>query len=207
MRDHLDRYYTKPWMTRALLRYVDVGGKVLEPCAGRGWIASVLREHGCEVTTGDLDPDVEVDHQWDFPEAYALGRVPGGFDWIITNPPFNCASQVVRAALESAPRVAMLLKHRWSESCLERAGIHALHPESMIITLPRDGFPGPTNTGRGTDNGSVAWFVWDGRKSETRHIRVLHAEADELRGQLDLTKLADGHPREAEGIEAQGVLL
>ena len=50
-------YETEPWATEALLRHLGLPGnaKIWEPAAGNHKIADVLRAHGFEVITSDID--------------------------------------------------------------------------------------------------------------------------------------------------------
>lgn len=167
-RDQLDRYYTPAWPTEALLRrymFPASGGTVLEPCAGTGGIANVLRDvsRGPHVITGDIDPDVDVDHHWDFTQARfrpddfraQLGHRP--VHQIITNPPYKEAEAIARAALALCPRVALLLRLTWLEPVQSRLDLlQRLH---TVIILPRISYTGDGNT----DSTGGAWFIWDER--------------------------------------------
>lgn len=123
----LDFFPTPPWATRALIRDVlgeaNVAGlRCWEPAAGEGHMAEVLREFFAVVHASDVH---------DYGRGYAIGdfagrggldlgdaaRCPIAADWIITNPPFNLASQFLARALGEAKRgVALLLRTAWLES-------------------------------------------------------------------------------------------
>lgn len=181
MRDGLDRYYTPAWPTEALLETfspvrtrLTTPKRILDPCAGQGGIASVLREHGHHVITGDIDPEAPTDHHWDFaqarlhPERY-LSRCGGKVDWIITNPPYCLAEAMVRAALAVSADVAMLLRVTWLEPCVSRFDL--LDELAYVLTMPRISFTGDGST----DSAAGAWFVWlsKARESDFKPARLL----------------------------------
>lgn len=173
IRDHLDRYWTPAWCVRALLARLRLapGTRVLEPCVGQeARIAGVLRDAGCEVVTGDIDPEASAHFHWDFPAEVALrpaaliGAV-GPLDWIVTNPPYitstTSAADVVAAALVVCPRVAVLLRVGWLEPCADRLDLLQNNPPKHVIALPRPAFDGPTTRRGGhTAPQANAWFVW-----------------------------------------------
>ena len=50
-----DLYQTEPWATEALLRHFPMRERVVwEPAAGNHLMADVLREHGAQVWTSDI---------------------------------------------------------------------------------------------------------------------------------------------------------
>jgi len=162
MRDALDRYYTPQWVIDALVSrlkgyHFPTTGTLLEPCCGDGRLARSLGAQGWEVITGDIDPDVQADHRWDFREAVALGRVPP-VDGVVTNPPYKDVSSYVTAALDVSPFVAMLMPLSWQEPTSDRARIWLERPPAHILVLPRPSF---TSDGK-TDPRTVAWYVWTG---------------------------------------------
>lgn len=57
--DVLERYDTPPWITCALIAHAGVrlGPRVIEPMAGCGAMADVLRTHAdCEIAAFDIEP-------------------------------------------------------------------------------------------------------------------------------------------------------
>lgn len=168
MRHTLDQYFTvergvtcavldrHPWLAQ---------GRVLEPCAGKGHMANVLREYGADVVTGDIDPAMRCDHTWDFRLAVARTRwglttETAGFDAVVSNPPFSISSRAVSDALEVSPRVALLLRASWSEPTKDRRAIWAITPPQFVHPLnPRPKF---RTDRKGSDTATCAWFVWDG---------------------------------------------
>lgn len=172
-RDHLDRYWTPTWCVRTLLARLrlEPGTRVLEPCVGReARIATVLREAGCEVVTGDLDELAVAHWHWDFPAEVALRpsavrEQVGELEWVITNPPYltrsTSAARVIEAALELAPRVAALLRLPWLEPCADRLDLLTRRPPLHVVSLPRPAFDGPaiSSAGYGSPQAN-AWVIW-----------------------------------------------
>lgn len=161
VRSAYDYYPTPAWMTRSLLyHHPDIAGAaVLEPCAGGNAITAVLREASCEVFTADIDPrhagldryaDMTVESAWcDY----------GGIEWVVTNPPFNVAFDILRHALEHANTgVALLLRKTFLEPTDERGPWLQAHPPTRIIGLPRYSFRGV-----GSDSVSCDWMIWEKR--------------------------------------------
>lgn len=162
MRKKNDAYFTSRALTEHLLRRasVEIAGTVLEPCVGTGQMAAVLRQNGLHVETCDIDPVYRPDHVLDMTRIENWrGFAP---DWIITNPPFSDAPQILPLALERARvGVAFLLRLTYLQPTGNRADWlqdQADHMTQLLVFgLPRPGFlPNP----RATDAVTTAWFVW-----------------------------------------------
>lgn len=173
-RNKNDQYFTPPWVTKILLDRIQgiQGCEVLEPANGLGGISDVLKAAGIDVVTSDLDPDFE---NCDIcGEDYFTSEIgETAVDWIITNPPYSCAPQFVRRALNQAQvGVAMLLRLSFLEPANTRPASKRvdLLTESFpvrhddenkrlqlmeILVLPRIRFSGPKK-----DTVTTAWFVW-----------------------------------------------
>jgi predicted RNA methylase len=96
-RNAYDYYPTPGFMTRSLLHFHPAieGAWVLEPCAGNGAIANVLRDAGCGVYENDIDPRHRRPDTYDATAADYWSRMQRArCDWVITNPPFNVALQI-----------------------------------------------------------------------------------------------------------------
>jgi len=158
MRRENDFYPTPTWATAHLIRLASPQGSILEPCAGEGHIANALRRGAFNVTTNDLDPKMPTDWHLD-----ALGddfRRQFRPDWIISNPPFSLADQLVPQWIEMAEwGVAMLLRLSWLEPTKARGLFLEHNPPTTLIVLPRISFTGDGHT----DSVTTAWFVWDRR--------------------------------------------
>lgn len=163
----LELFPTPPWAVRAgaeIVRRLDPGAaSVWEPCCGLGHMASALRESFPMVSASDV-------HDWgwggqdavcDFlsPDAEDLGVE---VDWVITNPPFTQAAEMVRLGLQRARRgVAVLQRLQWLGSGRRHDLFFGAEPLSLAATF----FERPAHhLGRWEPNGSTAtdyaWFVW-----------------------------------------------
>ncbi len=158
----------------ALRSRVQINGQVLEPANGYGAISKYFPD----CLTNDINPlfpadwnqDAAAPEFWD--KFYCWPDQTGGFnlDWVVTNPPFNRAFDMLRLAW---PRVrfgvAMLLRITFEEPTKERGQWLAEHAhclsDEIVFGQPRPCF---TDDGR-TDLATVKWFVW--RKDYDRGTR------------------------------------
>lgn len=166
-------YETPPGCTGALLANdymhaaLNVTEKpltVLDPCAGEGAILDVIQRMLPEATIwgNDIDPD----RGWP-PGADAtiwagwekmrddLGRPA----WVITNPPWSLAHEIIPHALNTAKvGVAMHLPLRFMEPTGDREMVLRAYPWTFQIVL---GQPRPSYTeDGGTDSATSFWAVW-----------------------------------------------
>jgi hypothetical protein len=164
-KDH-DFYETPEFQTRALLDRVPAirnAATILEPCAGRGAIAKLLAANSLVVTNEPYQehtPSFRSTMQADATAARFWTRMPFEFkfDWVITNPPFNLAHQIIPLAYEHAGiGIAFLLRITWFEPTSNRADWLAAHPPTAIIALPRYKYRKDKEHG---DSATTAWFVW-----------------------------------------------
>jgi hypothetical protein len=167
MRRVNDFYPTPEWATRELLKHVEINGSVLECCAGDGAIAIVLeRKLGkTKVDRNDIDQGrFGLSSTFDAADRSAWVGFP---DWVVTNPPFSCAPEIVPIAHDrSRLGCAMLLRLSYLEPTGNRGAWLNQHPPTTLIVLPRISF-----TGNGkTDNVTCAWMVWDKRATEQQII-------------------------------------
>ena len=163
----LEFFPTPPWATRALpdvvLPMLGVNrdlGVIWEPCAGLRHMADPLSDYGYVLAT-----DIHL-----YSSALDVERLDflaGDRDslqhssWIITNPPFTLAAQIVRRALcIAAEGVAMLLRLQWLESG-ERFKLFSETPPSLVaifserVPMCEGGWDPALSTAT-----AYAWFVW-----------------------------------------------
>lgn len=139
-----------------------LSGAILEPCCGAGDISDPLRDRGYITITNDIDTSHSADcHQnAALPETWqGWLKEWGKIEWIITNPPFNLASQILPLALEHADKgVIFLLRLSYLEPCENRRDWLRKNSDRMSIILPpkRISFTGDGKT----DNVATAWFLW-----------------------------------------------
>jgi len=160
MRQNNDFYPTPEWATEELLKRVPIMGTIYEPCIGDGAMARVLDRRGV-VYGSDIDiartaswyGDAAQRELWDLAKQECQ-RI----DWVVTNPPFNQAAEIVPLAFECAYEgIAMLLRLSYLEPVENRGSWLNVNPPTKLIVLPRISF-----TGNGkTDNVTCAWMVWE----------------------------------------------
>lgn len=130
---------------------------VVEPCSGEHDITNVLRKHhGVEyVFTNDLDCKRDADLHLDAKDsAIYRGR---NVSWVVTNPPFSEAFEILKTAYEScSDGCAFLVRLSFLEPTYDRGPWLAAHPPSHVLVLPRYSF---TQNGK-TDSVTCAWVVW-----------------------------------------------
>lgn len=171
-----DRYFTEPWLTNVLMRYLladllEMEGKVWEPAAGRGDMARVLMDRGLEVFASDIDTS-EFDRG--LCDAMQLDFLNDDFDpalmglsAIVTNPPYSRkAEKFLRRALayKDIRIVAMLMRTEFSSGS-RRVDLFEQEPfayEIKIVDRPRWDWwfrePQPDDNG---PRHNFSWFVWD----------------------------------------------
>jgi hypothetical protein len=164
--DSLDFFPTPPWATRALLTEVlsvdFVRKSVWEPAAGEGHMAEVLGERFGEVFASDVH---------DYGKGYAISSFVGQgpdvaadrvVDWIITNPPFNLASEFLHRGLrDAAEGVALLLRTSWLEGGKRYREIFKSNPPSVVaIFSERVPMVAKRWDPDASSATSYAWFVW-----------------------------------------------
>lgn len=188
-RRHLDQYFTPTWATEVLLdRVPTIGGTILECCAGTGEIARPLSRVG-DVWTNDIDHVMDTDWNRDATESeFWQLDASAGFDWVISNPPFNCCTPIIVGAFQVARKgVAMLLRLSYLEPCNDRAEFLSSHAPSLIV-LPRISFTGDGKT----DNVTCAWFVWDFSGHQLPLQVVTKDQTKQLMDQLNQKRLSVG---------------
>ena len=156
-----DLYETPACATEALLKVEPALPLWLwEPCAGRGAITRVLRDHGHVVIASDLIDYGNLDFVRDF---LLESKMLAGCDAVVTNPPYDIADEFVRHALDLSPRVYLLLGLAFLESIrrtdvLERRGLARVHVfRRRLPMMHRDQWAGP----RASSAIPFAWFVWE----------------------------------------------
>jgi hypothetical protein len=156
-----DLYETPPEAVRALLRVEQIPHCVWEPAAGRGAIVRVLRDQGHAVIASDIvDYGFPLHFTRDFLDET---NVPVGTELILTNPPYQQATEFVAHALKLCPRVVMLLRLAFLESerrssLLDRGLLARVHVfKNRLPMMHRNGWTGP----RASNAIAFAWFVFD----------------------------------------------
>ena len=126
--DSLDDFPTPPWATRALFERViipHVGSlprhglkmqQCWEPCANRGYMVLPLKEYFRDVVASDIHDYGLGYPQHDFLMPFAPTQQAVVNDWIITNPPFRLALDIIKRGIEVATvGVAVLVRSAFEE--------------------------------------------------------------------------------------------
>ena len=140
-----------------------IAGRILEPCAGAGDIASVLHAElsVASVFQNDLDP------QWNVSTRDATSPdLRGGlvYDWEVTNYPFSAALSCLNLAVDGLHSVATYhratLREPHKTLGLGRSFFRD-HPPTATLWCPRFAHMRSQKTGKwSTDSVSCVWSVW-----------------------------------------------
>lgn len=170
-----DLYQTEPWATEALLRHIDVVGKLVwEPAAGNHLMSDVLKEAGAKVFVTDIATyDREHDEEVDFLQKVYV-RPCSRINAIITNPPYGRgnrdAVKFAELALERCDGIVALLLTAKFDFGKTRTHLFRDNPRfwAKISLVDRiQWFPGETS---GTED--HAWYVW-GPEGQTNTPKML----------------------------------
>ena len=169
-----DFYATpKDCIQNFLDNYGAINGRVLEPSAGNGNIAEVVKNNGKNTITSVELRSEEVENLRAVSSEVVIGdflefKTDEKFDYIIGNPPYSLAQEFLEKCFEIAyekTRIIMLLRTNFLES-KKRYGFWQKHPVNALYVLSKR----PSFTGKGTDATSYSWFVWDGTDKQTIKI-------------------------------------
>lgn len=160
-------YETPAWVVNALLEHhlLRRQAVILEPCAGSGAIARQLlyrypgevEIHAVEIREEERARLLEVSHHVHIAD-FLTWQPDAQFDYVITNPPFSIAQDVVERALEIAngAEVIMLLRLAFLAT-QDRYEFWQKHPLSELLVLSAR----PSFMGKRSDYSEYAWFVWN----------------------------------------------
>lgn len=167
--DSLDFFPTPAWATRALMEYVIAqqwfqGETCWEPAAGQGHMSRVLAEYFDNVYATDIhEHGIALDAVRDFLDNGSLFEAPSErHDWIISNPPFNLASEFVKRAWAlSNVGVAMLVRTSWAESIARYEELFRDMPPSIwaVFTERVPMLKGRVDA-KASSATSYSWVVW-----------------------------------------------
>jgi len=152
-----DFYPTESKLTHVLQTSVNISGSVFEPCAGNSDISDMFA--GC--ITNDIDKTKLTHWNLDATEIRSWDRF-GKYDWVISNPPFSQALPIIKNSWENCHiGMAMLLRLTWMEPCKDRALWLHNNADQMTRLIPVNPRPRFRKDTKGSDNATVAWFVWE----------------------------------------------
>lgn len=185
----LEFFPTPPWAARAggeLVAAMDPGAwRCWEPCCGEGHMAAGLGDYFAEVHETDV-----YDHAWageennlDFLSPLADRAVDA--DWIVTNPPFALAAEIVTMALRRARRgVAVLCRLSFLESAGRWDLFHGARPLDVLAPFTDRV---PMTLGRWDPQASTAtayaWFIWFQDRARPSWLEDAQAMARAATGQ------------------------
>lgn len=165
-RAQYDLYCTHPKAVEELLKLEKFSNCIWEPCDGLGHISDTLINRGYDVRRSDIITRNRGIEQLDF-------LIYDGKEWqgdIITNPPYSCATDMVRKALSVVAdgcKVAMWLRILFLESKHRQELFKAFPPKRIWVSSLRI----PCSDRDGNFRGSAlghAWYLWQkGYKGET----------------------------------------
>ena len=183
--DSLDDFPTPPWATRALCEVLAGEGHDLaqmsawEPCCNRGHMARPLAEAFGSVFASDV-----MDYGWPGQQAVAdflidWAQEAPEVDFVITNPPFRLAAEVIARGLERARRgVAVFVRTAFVEGVSRYETLFRDQPEALVLPFVervvlwrgvlldpevpvwREGPDGIGRAERPTSATSYCWLVW-----------------------------------------------
>jgi hypothetical protein len=155
-----DLYETPPVAIEALLAVENLPDIIWEPAAGRGAIVNVLRDLGHQVIASDIiNYGFQLDSIADF---LRTTTAPIGCNTVLTNPPYQIATEFAGHALDLAPEVYLLARLAFLESIkrtavLEHRGLRAVHVfRKRLPMMHRHNWRGP----RASSAIPFAWFCW-----------------------------------------------
>ena len=165
VRSKHDHYETPRHTLMSLLAHHQIKYPVLEPCAGYGSIANILKSKG-GVVTNDIDLDMVCDYNFDF-----LTWDPSNkFKTILTNPPFNLAESIIKKSIQDSKfgnEVIMLLRLNFLGS-EKRQKFWKDHPPKQIYVLSKR--PRFIRSG---DSIEYGWYVWEKGWSGNTTLEVI----------------------------------
>ena len=153
VRSNHDHYETPRYTLMSLLAHHQIKYPVLEPCAGWGSIANILKSNG-EVVTNDIDSDMPCDYNFN----YLRWGPSNEFETILTNPPFNIAESIIKKSLQDCNpgnEVIMLLRLDFLGTEKRRL-FWKDHPPKQIYALSKR-----PRFVRGGDSNEYGWYVWE----------------------------------------------
>lgn len=195
-------YETPAAFTQWLFRRVPIHGRIFEPCVGDGAILRAVADLPCAAplrwVTNDLDPRWRADSHEDARTAAPFERALAGgpVDWVVSNPPFTPALEIIEQALTVA-RVGVAMHLRASIHEVLKTGHRRTwmveHLPTATLWLPRFAYQRSKKTGEwATDSVCACWVIWEkGDAAQyidyapTWVLDALTAETPEYRARMD----------------------
>lgn len=171
-RSELDYYGTAPSATLALLERETFNKNIWEPCAGHHKMSDVLESAGYSVKKSDIF-SYGLDHEIiDFLDCIKV------FDGdIVTNPPYEFATEFVIKALElikTGNRVAMFLRTLFLEGQKRYDKIFKENPPKTVYVFSKRQVCSKVDDFTEGSAVSYAWFVWEKGFSGNTEIKWIN---------------------------------
>jgi hypothetical protein len=160
-----DGYFTldADWIVPALCRAIEVGGPILEPCAGRGHMVYALRALGFTVHAADLYP-YEASHVPDIAigaDVFSFASL-AGYRFVVTNLPYREQDAILAHLLPIAARdnchVAVLARSEWSSAKTRSRLVHENERFAGEVRLTKR--PEWVRPAIASPRHWFSWFVW-----------------------------------------------
>ena len=157
-RKERDLYETPEWVTHILSDHMHIADVVWEPAAGSGKMASALKDHCSRVVQSDIHPAANLNFDADF---LMECTAPDGVEAIITNPPYELATQFIEHALDlmldQPGTIAMLLRTDFdhAKSRQHLFGNCQQFAKKVVLTKRIVWFEGGKSP-----SFNHAWFIW-----------------------------------------------
>lgn len=152
-RKERDLYETPEWVTLALVPHLKTNDCVVwEPACGSGKMVRALLKAGFDVSGTDIDSGRD----------FLTQPAPRRFRAIITNPPYELATEFIHRAIMMIPAhgfVAMLLRTDFDHARTRRDlfGEHPYFAKKVVLTKRIKWF----EDSKGQPSFNHAWFIWD----------------------------------------------
>lgn len=189
-RSAYDFYPTPPEaiesLMEALHKYnIDLGDRVLEPCAGDGALIKPLWRPGREIQAYDIDEShlPQLQKLCNNGDIICYGTLDvlaltqkefNSFDTIITNPPFSITQEIMEHILKLREQsthkntYVIILQRLGFLGSQKRHEFWNKYPPNAVWALSKR----PSFTGKGTDAHEYGWFIWGNIKSAPPIIAI-----------------------------------
>lgn len=178
-RSPYDFYPTPKYAIEALMdtlsRYnINLGDKILEPCAGDGALLKSLWHPGAKIQAYDIDEShlPQLREHMDDGDIICYGTKDiltltqkefDAFDAIVTNPPFSITQEILEHLLSLRAKSAwgsnmhiIILQRLGFLGSQKRHDFWNKYPPDAVWALSKR----PSFTGTGTDAHEYGWFIW-----------------------------------------------
>lgn len=150
-----DFYPTPEWATKALLDKEAFTSPILEPCCGSGDMDKVITSYGFKTEASDL-------YDYGYGKIRDINDIKCSYPSVITNPPYNLASELFPIFYDLAiDKLALLLRLSFLES-KRRYPLFQKYPLTKIyIFSERLSLYPKGEKVKGGGMVSYGWFIWD----------------------------------------------